>query len=192
MVTLNEPDPRSGIKKPTRERILDAALAAFGAHGPMGARVDEIAASAGVNKRMLYHHFGDKAGLFRAALEERVLARLGAPDKGRDLAWLDSMPAEAWRMLVWASQPSEPWPFASLVAALEGRQQAGELRDDVSAQLMALCLLGAHAIPELFGAVPHLTDARQVSAELAGMFVTSRQRPRVRIKPAIQRRQDSG
>ena len=70
MVTLNEPDPRSGSKKPTRERILDAALAAFGAHGPMGARVDEIAASAGVNKRMLYHYFGNKDDLFQAVLEE--------------------------------------------------------------------------------------------------------------------------
>ena len=52
----------------TRERILAAAEEAFAAHGLRGARVQEIVASAGVNERMLYHHFGDKDGLYHAVL----------------------------------------------------------------------------------------------------------------------------
>ncbi|MBI0378676.1 TetR family transcriptional regulator, partial [Streptomyces albiflaviniger] len=50
----------------TRRRLLDAATADFAAHGIAGARVDRIAAAAGVNKAQLYAYFGDKLGLFGA------------------------------------------------------------------------------------------------------------------------------
>ncbi|GAA0333893.1 TetR family transcriptional regulator [Actinoallomurus spadix] len=50
----------------TRRRLLVAATADFAAHGIAGARVDRIAAEAGVNKALLYSHFGDKRGLFDA------------------------------------------------------------------------------------------------------------------------------
>ena len=53
----------------TREMILEAATAEFAANGLGGARVDEIAARSGANKRMLYHYFGDKQGLYLAVLE---------------------------------------------------------------------------------------------------------------------------
>jgi AcrR family transcriptional regulator len=63
-----------------RERILDAASAAFADHGFAGARVDEIAARAGVNKAMLYYHVGDKRALYAAVLMrnfDRVEAAIG-------------------------------------------------------------------------------------------------------------------
>ena len=56
----------------TRRKILDAAVDEFVARGYAGARVDRIAASAGVNKRMIYHHFGNKLGVFEAALSDQV------------------------------------------------------------------------------------------------------------------------
>ena len=56
----------------TRRKILDAAIDEFAARGFAGARVDRIAASAGVNKRMIYHHFGNKLGVFEAALSDQV------------------------------------------------------------------------------------------------------------------------
>src|ERR1039458_1060586 len=49
--------------KRTRERILSAALQEFAANGFAGARVDAIARRAAINKRMLYHYFGDKEHL---------------------------------------------------------------------------------------------------------------------------------
>jgi AcrR family transcriptional regulator len=55
----------------TRARILEAATQEFARYGLGGARVDRIAAKARANKRMLYYYFGDKEGLFLAALEER-------------------------------------------------------------------------------------------------------------------------
>jgi AcrR family transcriptional regulator len=53
----------------TRAAILAAATHEITAKGLSGARVDTIAKRAGVNKRMLYHYFGDKAGLYLAVLE---------------------------------------------------------------------------------------------------------------------------
>lgn len=64
--------PRAGA---TRQRILDAALAAFAANGLAGARVDEIARGAGANKRLLYAHFGSKEDLWLVVLEGAYAAK---------------------------------------------------------------------------------------------------------------------
>jgi AcrR family transcriptional regulator len=53
----------------TRAVILAAATGEITEKGLGGARVDEIAERAGVNKRMIYHYFGDKDGLYLAVLE---------------------------------------------------------------------------------------------------------------------------
>src|SRR5437870_3899963 len=60
----------------TRERIRRAARREFVAKGFAGARVDAIARSAAVNKRMLYHYFGDKEALYRAVLREGIATNL--------------------------------------------------------------------------------------------------------------------
>jgi TetR/AcrR family transcriptional regulator len=62
----------------TRARILAAAEKEFSAKGFAGARVDAIAKRAGINKRMLYHYFGNKEGLFREILL-RGLTQPGSP-----------------------------------------------------------------------------------------------------------------
>ncbi len=49
-------------------RLVDAAVEVFAAHGPDAATVDKICAKAGLNKRMAYHYFGSKAGLYKEAL----------------------------------------------------------------------------------------------------------------------------
>ncbi len=54
----------------TRQRILAAAKAEFARKGLGGARVDDIAAKAKINKRMLYHYFGNKEELFQRTLED--------------------------------------------------------------------------------------------------------------------------
>src|SRR3546814_2679011 len=53
----------------TRETIIHAALTEFSNKGYSGARVDEIALRTGLNKNVLYHHYGNKRGLFVAVLE---------------------------------------------------------------------------------------------------------------------------
>lgn len=58
----------------TRAVILAAATGEITAKGLGGARVNEIADRAGVNKRMIYHYFGDKDGLYLAVLEAAYVA----------------------------------------------------------------------------------------------------------------------
>lgn len=70
---------RGSSRDPVRAQrdILVAARAEFAAYGLAGARVDRIAAEAGLNKRMLYYYFRNKEGLFTAVLEQ-VYAELSA------------------------------------------------------------------------------------------------------------------
>ena len=54
----------------TKRRILAAAKAEFAKKGLGGARVDDIAARAKANKRMMYHYFGNKEDLFSHVVED--------------------------------------------------------------------------------------------------------------------------
>src|SRR5579863_3739510 len=53
----------------TRDRILDAAVREFSEHGLAGARTEQIASAAGVNKALLYYYFESKDKLYAATLE---------------------------------------------------------------------------------------------------------------------------
>jgi TetR/AcrR family transcriptional regulator len=86
--------PANGAKRQrrnpaaTRKKLLTAARREFARCGLAGARVDEIAQRAGVNKQLVYHYFGDKDALYLAVLEwvyeeirtqERRLNLVGLP-----------------------------------------------------------------------------------------------------------------
>ena len=62
-------DPTTRDPESTSAAILAAAVKEFTERGYEGARVDNIADRAGVNKRMLYHYFGNKQALYVAVLE---------------------------------------------------------------------------------------------------------------------------
>jgi AcrR family transcriptional regulator len=53
----------------TSASILSAAVTEFTEKGYAGARIDSIAEKSGANKRMIYHYFGGKDGLYLAVLE---------------------------------------------------------------------------------------------------------------------------
>jgi TetR/AcrR family transcriptional regulator len=83
----------------TRGRILQAAIREFSEHGLAGARTGAIAASAGVNKALLYYYFRDKESLYTAALKE-VAGRVA----GDALAVLELDCSPGERMLRFALQ----------------------------------------------------------------------------------------
>jgi AcrR family transcriptional regulator len=62
-------------KSSSREAILYSAFEVFSAKGVSGARVDEIVDKAGLNVRMIYHHFGSKEGLYDEAIKLLVSER---------------------------------------------------------------------------------------------------------------------
>lgn len=76
----------------SRGRILSAALKEFASKGFAGARVDVIARRANINKRMLYHYFGNKEDLFKAVLRRKISERQ---------AWADTL----------SGDPEETLPF---------------------------------------------------------------------------------
>jgi len=69
-------------------RIVAAAREEFAKRGFAGARVDQIARRAGVNKQLLFYYFHSKRGLFQAVLAqsagelEMALAELVSPAGG--------------------------------------------------------------------------------------------------------------
>lgn len=50
----------------TRAKILEKATDLFAASGYEGTSISDIVTASKVNKRMIYHYFGDKHGLYRA------------------------------------------------------------------------------------------------------------------------------
>lgn len=81
----------------TRRNILDAALVEFAAKGLAGARVDEIAARSGANKRMIYEYFGNKEGLWLTVLE-RAYERMREEEHAIDVARMS--PVDGMRYLM--------------------------------------------------------------------------------------------
>src|SRR6266498_3774881 len=64
-----------GRRDETVQRILDGAAQAFAKGGFAGTSMEEIAASAGVSRLLLYRDFAGKKELYQAVLE-RTLARI--------------------------------------------------------------------------------------------------------------------
>lgn len=155
----------------TQQRILEAALQEFAAKGFAGARVDVIARRARINKRMLYHYFGDKEGLFREVLRRKLADRLAwltsAPEDPvellpawfqlafRDREWVQLL---EWEALQWGDKKviDEEQRLEVVAVALERirRQQAAGLLDpslDAGQLLLSMVALAAYplAFPQL-------------------------------------------
>ena len=58
----------------TRQRLIEVTAQAMAQYGEAGVRVDRIAAESGVNKRMIYHYFGDKNGVCTTVLALQISA----------------------------------------------------------------------------------------------------------------------
>jgi AcrR family transcriptional regulator len=118
----------------TRARILSAAVSEFAAHGASGGRVDRIAKDAESNVRMIYAYFGNKSGLFDAALADAIVRMAEeVPPKPSDLpAWVGELfdfherRPEVLRICLWA-QLERPQaasePLETYLAKVEAVQE---------------------------------------------------------------------
>ena len=86
----------------SRTKILLAAEALFAREGP-SASVNDIAARAGLNKRMIYHYFGGKEGLWQAVLmrqyEKAAATELDLPEHADLAAIVDLLVRRYYRFL---------------------------------------------------------------------------------------------
>lgn len=54
----------------TRKNLIQVARRAFGEYGYAETSMDKLTAEAGLTRGALYHHFGDKKGLFAAVVDQ--------------------------------------------------------------------------------------------------------------------------
>jgi len=54
----------------TRKKLIEVARRAFGEYGYADTSMDKLTAEAGLTRGALYHHFGDKKGLFAAVVDQ--------------------------------------------------------------------------------------------------------------------------
>jgi TetR/AcrR family transcriptional regulator len=117
------------------ERILDAALSVFSIDGYGGARIDAIAAMAGLSKPNLLYYFNSKAALYLAVLR-RTLDMWLEP-----LAAIDgqSEPKAALKAYVTSKlEQSRDYPEASRLFAMEVMRGAPILNEVLANDLKAL------------------------------------------------------
>ena len=143
----------------TRRRILEAALTEFAAKGFAGARVDAIARRAGANKRMLYHYFTDKKGLFQSALHEKIARRVTISN-----AYPDD-PGErvpAWFLATCADEKSRRQIAMQFSAHIADLQKTGVFESALNPAFTLLAMMSLSVFPQAFPQMTRLITGRPV------------------------------
>ena len=106
-------DPRwRRLPEERPQQILDAALSVFSEHGIDAAKLEEIAARAGVSKGTIYLYFSSKEELFKAVVRQKVGPAMANADRasaaeGTAEDQLRSYLTHQWECL--GEQDSEGW-----------------------------------------------------------------------------------
>ncbi|MFI6868699.1 TetR/AcrR family transcriptional regulator [Nocardia sp. NPDC050406] len=173
----------------TRRRLLAAALEVFADKGFAGARVQEIADRAGVNKQLITYYFGGKDGLYRALQEQWLQQEAGFafPDLSLDelvAAYLRSVfeDRRMSRLLAWeglaesAGAPPAEYDREDL-ADLRRRQDEGQLPADLDAGAFLLAVMGAAMVPTVLPqVVRRVTGLSPDSPEFQQLYTEQLQR----------------
>ena len=155
--------PRAGSED-KRERILNEAIALFGAHGYAGTSLADIATASAISKAGLLHHFSSKEELFARVLERRdqddfasvmgggsiedpwelleaFVALVAHNEAHRDLVAIYTATAMS---VLDAEHPAHQWFAAHLTAsvtmiedALERGKEAGTVRPEAPSRVIA-------------------------------------------------------
>src|SRR3972149_3299546 len=186
-----------------RDRILASALREFSDKGFPDARVDRIARRARINKRMLYHYFGDKAHLFREILARKVRERsawaVTAPDDAAEsLAfWFDAACRDRdWvRLMEWEALGSAEGAlsgdadrrdaFQKGVGQVRERQGRGRARPDVDPGHLLLAMVALTTFPAAFPQITRLlTGLRPTDRAFVTRHAAFLRRPADGLGPA--------
>lgn len=152
----------------TRQKITDAALAEFAAHGVAGARVEAIARRAGVRKQLLYHYFPSKEALLDDVVQRAVRDKLVAISQSGDFgtvlqarfAVAANDPVQR-RLIMWealaypatgqiVAEAERRKSARAQTDAIAAGQQRGELPADIRPELLHMALVALTAFPLSF------------------------------------------
>ncbi|MGW4241457.1 TetR/AcrR family transcriptional regulator [Nocardia sp. NPDC004722] len=147
----------------SRQALLDAALDEFAAKGFDGARVQEIADRAGVNKQLIAYYFGGKEGLYQeiqrdwpAAEAERADPELPLDEiaaRYLSAALADPRPARllVWRGLTGSGSATDYLDGSATVdsdlANLTRARDRGEIPPGLDPAFMRIALMGMILAP---------------------------------------------
>ncbi|MES4901054.1 MULTISPECIES: TetR family transcriptional regulator [unclassified Streptomyces] len=173
------PAPAERRLDPERSRrlLLDAAMDEFAEKGFAGARVQDIADRAGLNKQLISYYFGGKEGLYRELhaqwlRREETIADPALPLDELIVRYLDETFADPrptrlnlWNGLTGGAVEQDP----EELSGLRRRQANGELADDIdpaAAMLLFMSLVSApvamqHVVRQLFGVDPDSPEFRE-------------------------------
>lgn len=178
------PEERKLDAERSRRLLLEAAKDEFAAKGYAGARVQDIADRAGLNKQLINYYFGGKAGLYQELgrlwqaeeeeindpelpLEDVVVAFLRhsfADPRGARLSAWQALTDDSWED--WAGTPED-------LAPMRRRQEAGELAGELDPAVALLLFMSAvsapvtmpHAVRRIFGLAPDSAEFQEHYAE---------------------------
>jgi TetR/AcrR family transcriptional regulator len=160
-----------GEAQGARERILEAATEQFAAKGLAGARVDEIARGARVNKQLVYYYFGGKLELYNQVLGQmveesrhKIEAEASCDtlvEKMQLLTRAGTLPNSVrWqRLLGWEALETDPAgggivreddrrrAWERHVESVREAQATGELDPELDPELVALALVSVAILP---------------------------------------------
>lgn len=155
------PEQRQRDAERSRQRLLAAALDEFSELGYAGARVNSIAARAGVNPQLITYYFGGKAGLYDAVSQhwleqEAGIAQDDATLEDLTIGYLRATledPRMA-RLLLWDGLTGTAGDEGREdLADLERRKARGEIAREFDPGMFQLALMGAILAPI---ALPHV------------------------------------
>lgn len=81
---------RAEMMDDTRRKLIASARAAFAEKGFADTSMDDLTAAVGLTRGALYHHFGDKRGLFAAVVEQidaEMASRAHGLAEAEDTVW---------------------------------------------------------------------------------------------------------
>lgn len=120
------PGLRERFRARAREEVLDAAVRVFVREGVAEARIDTVAAEAGVSVGTVYNLFGDRAGLVAATMErgrEEIFADVRTYIHGSgDVGFVERLHGFV-RLLL--GHMRSHWPLLRAMADAEGRAGCG-------------------------------------------------------------------
>ncbi|PXY21464.1 TetR family transcriptional regulator [Prauserella muralis] len=191
-----KPQERQRDPERTRQRILDAAAAEFGAHGYAGARVRAIAARAGVNQQLVSYYFDGKKGLYQAMTQQwqqrrAELAPPGTPmpEQLRRYALEVLRDPEGVRMFAWSGldytgpdddpdRAARTQLLSTSVDELRALQRSGRLPAEVDPACLLVMLMAAtmatttlpHVIESVCGTDPRSPEFVEHFADQAAVL----------------------
>ncbi|MFH8366107.1 TetR family transcriptional regulator [Streptomyces sp. NPDC018031] len=164
------PEERKLDAERSRRLLLEAAKDEFASKGYAGARVQDIADRAGVNKQLINYYFGGKEGLYRALArlwqaEEEAINDPALSLEEVVVAYLrhSFTDPRGTRLAVWRALTGEAWEETREdLSDLRRRQEEGQVGPELDPAAVLLLLMGAvsvpvtmpHAVRRVFGLEP--------------------------------------